>query len=201
VASSAPAGRYERLKPGARRAQLLELGLRLFSERAYDDFSMDDLAAAAGVSKGLLFHYFGSKRDFYAATLRLASEDLMARTEPPENMAPAERLLEGLRAYLTYVAAHPASYRAVLRGGIGSDEEVVAIADRVRETMVERVLAGLGLASATPEVRLVIRGWVGFVEAASLEWVESRRLPQEQVVTLLADQLRAGLEIAGAPVP
>ena len=46
-----------RLLVDERRAQLLALGLRLFAEHSYDEVSIDELARAAGVSKGLLYHY------------------------------------------------------------------------------------------------------------------------------------------------
>ena len=66
-----------RLAVDERRAQLLELGLRLFGTRPYDEVSIDDIAADAGVSKGLLYHYFGSKRAFYVATVQHAAAVLL----------------------------------------------------------------------------------------------------------------------------
>ncbi|MBP6848431.1 MAG: helix-turn-helix transcriptional regulator, partial [Kofleriaceae bacterium] len=60
-------GRRIRLDNDARRAQLLELGQKAFAERTYDEVSIDDIARAAGISKGLLYHYFPTKRDLYVA--------------------------------------------------------------------------------------------------------------------------------------
>src|SRR4051812_45882941 len=71
-----------RLDVDERRAQLLSLGLERFSERSYDEVSIDDLARAAGISKGLLYHYFPTKRDFYIAALAQAAEQLLAATDP-----------------------------------------------------------------------------------------------------------------------
>src|SRR4249920_2344031 len=62
-----------RLELDERRVQLLEFGKHFFANHAYDDVSMDEVAAAAGVSKGLLFHYFKSKREFYVETIRAMS--------------------------------------------------------------------------------------------------------------------------------
>ena len=53
-----------------RRAQLLELARKAFSDRSYDEVSIDDLAREAKISKGLLYHYFPTKRDLYVAGLR-----------------------------------------------------------------------------------------------------------------------------------
>jgi AcrR family transcriptional regulator len=57
----------------------------MFSERSYDEVSIDDLARSAGISKGLLYHYFPTKRDFYVAALNQSSSDLLAQTLTPED--------------------------------------------------------------------------------------------------------------------
>jgi AcrR family transcriptional regulator len=49
-----------RLSPEQRRVQLLDLGVRLFSRRSLDELSVDVLAQEAGISRGLLYHYFGN---------------------------------------------------------------------------------------------------------------------------------------------
>jgi AcrR family transcriptional regulator len=69
----APKARRIRLQTDTRRTQLLDLGMDLFAARAYEDIAIDDLAAAAGISKGLLYHYFRGKREFYVETIRAAS--------------------------------------------------------------------------------------------------------------------------------
>ena len=59
----------ERLQRDARIQRILTASQRLFSTQAYDEIAIEDLAAAAGMSKGLLYHYFASKRDLYVATV------------------------------------------------------------------------------------------------------------------------------------
>ena len=81
-------GKRARLTLDERRAQLVELGADVFRDRPYDEVSIDDIAAAAGVSKGLLYHYFDGKREFYVAALRHAAEEIEALTEPDEDLAP-----------------------------------------------------------------------------------------------------------------
>jgi AcrR family transcriptional regulator len=54
----------------------------LFAARAYEHIAIDDLAAATGISKGLLYHYFRGKRDFYVQTIRAASLRLRRLSEP-----------------------------------------------------------------------------------------------------------------------
>src|SRR5215831_531124 len=119
---------YVRLSPDNRRAQLLSLAVRMFTERPYDDFSMDELAASAGVSKGLLYHYFPSKRGLYLEVLRSAAAELMGLMRLQPDLPPDEQLRAALLAYMTYVRDRADAYRAMLRGGIGTDPEVAAVA-------------------------------------------------------------------------
>ena len=72
-----------RLSKEERRSQLLDLGVRLLSTRSLDELSIDLLAEEAGISRGLLYHYFGNKHDFHEAVVRRAADDLIAQTAPP----------------------------------------------------------------------------------------------------------------------
>src|ERR1700733_5699250 len=81
-----------RLDNDERRAQLLQLARKAFSDRSYDDVSIDDLAREAKISKGLLYHYFPTKRHLYVAGLREIAEELVQRvTAIPTNLPPAAR--------------------------------------------------------------------------------------------------------------
>ncbi|HMI71933.1 MAG TPA: helix-turn-helix domain-containing protein, partial [Solirubrobacteraceae bacterium] len=83
---------YTRLENDERRRRLLELGARLFTEHAYDEISMSQIARAAGISKALLYHYFPSKRDYFVATLAGGAEELRARVEPDPDLPPVQAL-------------------------------------------------------------------------------------------------------------
>jgi AcrR family transcriptional regulator len=87
-----PGATGSRLSTDARREQLVALGIEIFSERPFDEVSIDDIAAAAGISKGLLYHYFPSKRDFYVAVIRSAADEMQVMTEPDPALEPRERL-------------------------------------------------------------------------------------------------------------
>jgi AcrR family transcriptional regulator len=170
-----------RLDVDERRAQLVELGLEHFGERAYDDVSIDAIADAAGISKGLLYHYFPTKRAYYAACLEQAASQLVASTETDDDAPPLARLEAGLDAYLGYVKAHAKAYATLMRSGVGVDPQIARIVDETRALFIDRLTAGFTQAEAgapagllgSPLVRLALRGWVGFAEAASLGWTES----------------------------
>jgi len=185
-----------RLEVDERRAQLVTLGIDLFAARAYDEVSIDELARAAGVSKGLLYHYFPTKRDFYVATVNEASRQLLELTDTPADLGPVERLRGSLDAYLDYVDAHAAAYAALMRGGVGSDPEVARIIDETRATMCDRLLREMPDVTPTPLVRTAVRGWLGFCEATSLDWIEKRAVERVEVRDLMLGVLLATIPIA-----
>lgn len=189
-----------RLDVDERRRQLVTLGIELFSERAYDDVSIDELAQAAGISKGLLYHYFPTKRDFYVATVREAASQLLAltatATATPPQTEPLARLESGLDVYIDYVSKHGKPYQALLRSGIGTDAEVARIVDETREAFCARLTEGAPVDATSPLVRIALRGWVGFVEAAVIEWLDDRRAADP--VSLRKMLVRVLLDVVGA---
>ena len=100
-----------RLAPDERRSQLLDLGVRLLASRSLDELSIDLLAEEAGISRGLLYHYFGNKHAFHEAVVRRAADDLIAQTAPPVDgdplERPAERVADDVRS--GYVSAENAA--------------------------------------------------------------------------------------------
>ncbi len=162
-----------RLDKDERHSLLLEVGLRVFGEQPYDELSIDDLARHAGISKGLLYHYFPTKRDFYVGTVREAARRLAEETNTPASLPPLERLERGLNAYLNFVERNSKAYAALMRGGIGADREVAQIIEQTRQELVDRIMVDvprLEQASARASLKLALRGWVGFVEATAVEW-------------------------------
>jgi AcrR family transcriptional regulator len=172
------------------REQILAAGRRLFGERAFDAISIDDIAAEAGVSKGLLYHYFDGKRGLYVETLKVEGAQLLAETEPRP-----DELDAGLDAYLDYVETHREGWLALMRGGVGSDAEVNAIVDGARQAIVQRLVATVGQGAV---LRTALRGWVGMVEAAATDWVLRGDIEREQLRALLADALHGAVASAEA---
>lgn len=191
-----------RLEGDERRAQLLALGLESFSGRAYDEVSIDDIAQRAGTSKGLLYHYFPTKRDFYAATVREAARQLLEKTRPDERLGPMEKLAAGLDAYIAFVEHHGRAYTALIRGGIGTDAEVASVLEGARREILDRILR-----DSPAEIRedgryrLALRGWIGFVEAAIIEWAEQPVMDRESLRGLLERIFTRTVEatLPGAP--
>jgi AcrR family transcriptional regulator len=198
VAGARPKRRV-RLDNDERRAQLLRLARAAFSDRSYDDVSIDDLAREAKISKGLLYHYFPTKRDLYVAGLREIAEELVQKlTSVPNDLAPAERVRTSLEAYLDFVTQHSRAYVSLLRGGIGSDPEVAAVVSGVRKRLAESFLDGSALQpmlAGKPAFETAVRGWLGFVEHASIDWLETNRMARDQLRDLMSEVLLAIMRV------
>ncbi len=190
-----------RLTVDERRTQLLDLGRRLFNSRPYDAISIDEIASAAGISKGLLYHYFPSKRHFYVAVVRAGAEHVTRLTAVRPDLAPAAQLRAAVDSFLTYVEKNAQAYGHLLRSGVGTDPEASAIVEETRRSMVDQVLQSIGLEDGRPVVRLVMRGWVGFSESVTLEWADRRDVPRRDVLRLLVHAFESTLAVAAASDP
>jgi AcrR family transcriptional regulator len=182
---SVVAGRRVRLHLDKRRTQLLDLGIELFSKQAYEDISIDGLAEAAGVSKGLLYHYFGSKREFYVETVREASRKLRLLTMPDPALPPAARLRAAVDVHLRYIQEHGPVYTAVYRSGVAIAPEVREILDEHREVIIQYFLQALGVSKSRPILRTALRAWIAMVEGASLDWIASPSISRDELRELL----------------
>lgn len=182
-----------RLDVDVRREQLLDAGVALFARRAWEEVSIEEIAAAGGVSRGLLYHYFKGKREFYVATVERAVARLREEADPELTLPPTEQLRTGLERFFASIESQ-ADAHAVVRGAAAADEEVMAIVERDRAAFAERVLAGMpGAGGGSPLALATARAWIGAVEVAALDWLARREVPHEQLVAVLADALVAAL--------
>jgi len=188
-----------RLEPDERRGQILAAARRLFNERHYGAVSADEIAAEAGVARGLINHYFGTKRDLYVEVVRE-----MVRVPPPpvpeyvQGTTPEQRVAESIDAWLEMVWRNRETWLASMGGaGLGSEDEIGAIFEEAREDAAARMVAVLGLGPAdetSPEVQALFRAYSGMAEAATVQWLKHGRLNRDQVAELLE---RTALSLAG----
>jgi AcrR family transcriptional regulator len=190
---------YARLSVEERRERLIDLGTRLFSTRAYDEISIEEIAQAAGMSKGLLYHYFASKRDFYVACVRQSSIELRNATSPDPRLAPRAQMRVGLKAYLDLVQANLARSRAFVSGGIGADPEVTAITEETRRINTENVLRGIDARDDERLLRIGVRAWISFAEIAAIKWAEAGGGDQAELIDILLAALAAIVRRSRAP--
>ncbi len=179
-----------RLRVDERRRQLLELATKLFAERTYDEISVDEIAQAAGISKGLLYHYFPGKRAFYVAAVRHAARQLLDETDvemAPGSLPDVGAMRRGIERYLAFVERSSTAYAFLLRGGMAADAEVQGIVEETRQAFLERMMAEAGAVGDPARLRTALRGYIGFVEAASLDWLEHRDLSRDELAELMVN--------------
>jgi len=200
-AEPTPSAKRLRLQRDARIERILTASQRLFSTQAYDAIAIEDLAAAAGMSKGLLYHYFESKRDLYVATVAHVLRQMAHFTD----LSPD--LHAGLSQMLSLFEQSPGLATMVLRGGIGVDREVERLLDAYRQQQLQRLSQSLGSlgdlsdtstdaltetsADSHALVVLGLRGWLGLLDEVCLHWVQQPDVTREQVVRFLEQSLHA----------
>jgi AcrR family transcriptional regulator len=164
----------------------------MLATRHLDELSVEALADEAGISRGLLFHYFRSKQEFHLEVVRACARELLERTEPDPELPPLEQLRTSLGAYIDYVTENRDVYVSLVRGAASGDASVRQVADETRTEQANRVLKhveALGLPGAA-RTELAVRGWVAFCEEVVVSWLASgRRPPRHEVLALLADAL------------
>jgi len=173
-----------RMSTEARRDHLLAFGRAHFAAHAYDTMTMDAIAERAGVSKGLLYHYFGGQRGFYMETVRAVTDEVTTVIEPPTGVSFEEAFRAMVTSFVGYVQNNGPIYQALVRGGLGSDAEVNALLDRVRVQTHDIIVERLGIASPSSLTQIAIYGWVSFVENAAAEWVECQDVSTEVLIDL-----------------
>ena len=155
------------------------------------------MADAAGVSHGLVFQYFGSKKGLYVACLQPLIEFFRERIEPDPDLVPIERLRSGLRNYADLISEHPAGYRSLMTRGTGFSEVREGL-ERARWERVTRLAEGMGLDPNQPAVRVGLRSWIAYVDTAMLTWLDQRAPDRDALVELLVRALGATAESIAA---
>jgi AcrR family transcriptional regulator len=189
----ATAPRWQRLEHDERRRQILDCARRLFSQRSYATVSTSEIAAEAGVARGLLHHYFGTKRDLYLEVVRSLVGTPAHPVPPPGSGRSLEDVIsDGAERWLTMLERNKGTWLAAVGAqGLGHDPEVEAILNDAREEAATNLLAalegeaGAGHGRSEDQLRAVVRAYGGMAEAASVEWLERGRLTRDEIHALL----------------
>jgi AcrR family transcriptional regulator len=190
-----------RLTSDQRREHLLHAGVELIGRHGTADISIEEIAQTAGVSKGLLYHYFPTKAAFLLAVLARsqAEMDLLLARDP--ELAPIEQFDRNLDAFLRFVDAHAAGYLAVVNAR-GRAESVRQLVEDRRARRVDELVALIALLRGssraevrTPQLVAAIEGWLGFTEGVIVRWLRDREIDRDEVHELLS---RAFLEVVCA---
>jgi AcrR family transcriptional regulator len=193
--------RRTRLSPDERRRQLVALGVASLVDSPLESLTIDRLAADAGVSRGLLFYYFGSKQGLHREVVTAARDSMLHATEPVPDLDPLDRLRDTLTRTVQFVRDHRGTFFSLVRGTASADPEVREVVEEVRVQQADRLIAvflELGIPD-TLLLRIALRSWVAFAEEALVEGVLTTTMPSDQIVEFLVRSARAIAETVHAP--
>lgn len=185
--------RWRRLEPEERRREIFSCAQRLFTALPFDQVSTSDIATEAGVTRGLVNHYFGTKRDLYLEVVREAAEFPQTPIAYAGDASIEERIDNGVQWYLDAALSASGSWINVHgERGLGRDPELEAILGAAEDATIDRVLEAIGLEheqSHRTERRAIIRTYGQLARTAVREWTVKDRLSREQVHQLLGATL------------
>jgi AcrR family transcriptional regulator len=187
-----------RLTASDRRRQLVGIGLAKIVEKPIQDLSLDDIAAEAGISRGLLFHYFPTKTDFYLACIAAAGRRMLRTTAPDEDLPGDEQVETVTRLMVEQIERRRDFYLALVHGHGVADPRVSEVMDSVRDGSTDRVMVALEV----PErQRDVVRAWWAYTEDRALTWSAvppvERPVSVSELVAECVAALHALLAISG----
>ena len=192
--ASKDAARFKRLSREERRAQLLEVAETLLASRRFADISVEDIAAAGGVSPGLLYRYFPNKEAFFAAAVERAADELVSMCEPAPGTDSLAAIRAGVSGYLDFLESRPTVYLNLFRDDAVALPTIVAVVDATRGRLVEVILRSVPLVKVElPATRLALWGYTANADATASRWLEQGEPTRERVEDLLLYALTAAL--------
>ncbi len=182
-----------RLSAPERRAQLTEIGLELLQSRPIHELALDEVADQAGISRTLVFHYFPTKSDFYAAVVERAGQRLLSGRRPASGETPRARVRSLIDGYLRLVEETRDVYVRVVRGAAGGDAAVIATIDDLRTALIPTWIDAAGWPAdkcEDPLLVLLVRGWLVGLEEVALAW-DPAEVDRDALTESLADSFLA----------
>ena len=192
--------KYHRLDPGQRREQILDAANALFAERAYDEVSIEDIASAAGVTRGLVHHYFGGRKEVYIALLERLGAQREDRLRPPVGRSARARVADTVSRWLDWTEANRTIWLATIAHGedIADPDVRRVVADLVRRAVALLAAYHADIAEDSPRLRHALECWTGLNRAATRRWLHGEAT-REATHELLASTLEHVLRTFGAP--
>src|SRR4051812_8125920 len=162
-----------RLDPGQRREQILDAANALFAGRPYDEVSIEDIAGAAGVTRGLVHHYFGGRKDVYLGLLERLGTIREEQLRAPVGRSARARVADTVARWLDWTETNRTIYLGTVAAGedIADPEVRRVVADLRRRGAA--LLAGFhaDIAQDSPRLRYALECWTGLNRAATRHWL------------------------------
>jgi AcrR family transcriptional regulator len=191
-----------RLARADRMEQTLSVARSLFAEEGYSAVTMDEVAAKVGVTKPLLYNYFGNKESLYIACMERAGDMLTATigSAVAATDTPAEALRAGMHSFFAFLDSDRAAWTVLFdetlpRGGEIADRVAVyrgQIADLVADAMLAQLPARLQ-PDAKVQVEAISAAVLGAAEALAHWWLRRPAMSAQEAAELLVATIEPGL--------
>jgi AcrR family transcriptional regulator len=196
-ATGATISRGQRMRAADRRTQLLEVATRILSDPSTTNASMDEIAAAAGVTKPVLYRHFPSKRDLVRTVLAEGIERLNAALNEAAESAttPKEYVEHGFLAFFTFIEAEPGAYQLLFGNGTWTQSGFFEELDAFQTAAADRVSLLIDVPGMDPGIRRILGGAiVGMCDHAARQWLRAEFEPSaEEAAAALVELAWAGL--------
>jgi AcrR family transcriptional regulator len=187
--------------------QTLRAAHLLFAERGYAAVTMDEIASSVGVTKPLLYNYFGNKERLYIACMEQAGDALTTTVEAAVAASgrPGEALGAGVHAFFSFLDSDRAAWAVLFDETLPNRGEVAERVGEYRGRILEFV-AGSMLAqlpkdrrdAARTEVEALSTALLGAAEALARWWLRTEALSAEDAAELLIATIEPGLRSRAA---
>ena len=189
---------YSRLDAAERREQILDAATVLFAERGYDGVRIDDIASSAGVTRGLVHHYFGGRKEVYFALLERLGAVREDQLRPPVGRSRRARVADSVSRWLDWTEANKTIYLGTIAPGedIADPDVRHAVAELMRRAVAQVAAFHADIALDSPRLRYALECWTGLNRAATRRWLRGEAT-REATHELLASTLEHILRTFG----
>ena len=189
-----------------RRAQLVEIGKKVFAARGFEATSVEEIAEKAGVSKPILYQHFGGKEGLYAVIVDREMERVISMISSTISTGtPRERVERSALGFLSYVRDHPDGFAVLAHDApVGNREgSMASVLSELAEKTSAVFARALKDAGASPKsAPIYAHALIGMVTFVGQWWRDVRKPPVEVVASHIAALSWKGLEsLPGKPQP
>ena len=174
-----------RLTPDQRRDQILDLGMAAFSVLPFEQVAMEDIAAQAEISRALIYHYFPSKKELFAALWARAHEKLALDANFTATGTVRSQVRTALVAHFSFYEHNLSLMMIANRSAIATDPVVRSPITFELTRLRDQTLDALDLSGPSRDlVSVALSGWLAMVREVALEWLELQAFSRDAAVDL-----------------